>query len=619
VFFPATLWWDSAKWPVPDAFKYVCERWWELLRDWHCITVYSLPCSYALSVLEDISDVIDDLQDGRLRSSHQLDGLQEELMEILRTDQMLRHAFPSEIDSVVLNFDELYRNVPPDPQKKFGELKKRRDECRRASSAARRLHHRCLKRRTSEPDMTWPGFGGLAGSSLAAEIESTSPNYAKIDRLITLFLVDCIYRGYNLDYLTSLFDRYLPDALGLREGLIHAFRRLYSLQRHEYHVLFVLKGANSARIAPGILNICVRPKEYLDACQVDQGEKSTFLAQLSSNSLILGVDWSGAPDAGAAAEASRKEIQEIVDYLDFEVPTQQFELAPISLVTWQDNEGKAFARIHPNLSGERPPHPTHEVDIDSDWADQLGGLAEAFRWSSVAQRERTPEVSLLAAWFGFEFLAGTLERTPVEGIMELFPKVLAIGNLKRRLSYWLRSLENFQEFQTHAVRDAISQRCRFSGGAFSFEGTINLLTDCISSAPSSEGLAINEITKKSVLLRERTTAEAKIFASNQVLAQTLQEDSKQIRRELQGFLVIRNKLVHRARIDHPLLPVVSRRAKSRLYDLLRDISGQLTGKRLNNSVGEVLQDFRDTFDELLTDLGQNKVHPRALAQRMALS
>src|SRR5262249_28846048 len=138
------LWWDSAKWNVPDSLKYLCERWWELLRDWHCITVYSLSCSYILSVLEDVADVIDDLQGGRLRSSHQLDGLREELAEILRTDQLLRQAFPSEIDSVTRHFDALYHSLPADPQQKFAELKKRRNECRRASSAARRLHLRCL-------------------------------------------------------------------------------------------------------------------------------------------------------------------------------------------------------------------------------------------------------------------------------------------------------------------------------------------------------------------------------------------------------------------------------------------------------------------------------------------
>ena len=146
-----------------------------------------------------------------------------------------------------------------------------------------------------------------------------------------------------------------------------------------------------------------------------------------------------------------------------------------------------------------------------------------------------------------------------------------------------------------------------------------MLADFVSPSPSEDAVAVKEIVAKSVLLRERTSAEAKLFTNCQLLAQTMQEDATQIQRELQSFLVIRNKLVHRARIDHPLLPVVSQRAKARLYDLLRDISGQLTSRRLRNSVGEVLQDYRDTFDELLADLGQNKVDANALAHRIALS
>jgi hypothetical protein len=335
--------------------------------------------------------------------------------------------------------------------------------------------------------------------------------------------------------------------------------------------------------------------------------------------VLLGIGWTGAPDAGAAAEAARKELQEIVDFLDFHAPTQKFELAPLCVVTWKDNEGKPFYRLHPDTSSDQPPHSDHTVEINSDWADQLGGLAEALRWSSVAQRERTPEVSLLAAWFGFEFLAGTLERTPVEGIMDFFPKVLAIGNLRRRLLYWVRSVQASPSFESHPRREAVIQRYSFQRGGLSFEGALGLLADIISPLPSEDATALREITARSILLRERTLAEASVFTNNQLLAQTMQEDAKLIQRELQGFLVIRNKLVHRARIDHPLLPVVSQRAKARLYDLLRDISSQLTVKRLNNSVGEILQDYRDTFDELLADLGQNKVDTRALAQRIALS
>jgi hypothetical protein len=620
MFFPQTLWWDSAKWAVPDSLKYLCERWWELLRDWRSITVYSLPCSYILSVLEDVADVIDDLQDGRLRSSHQLDSLRDELLESLRSGQLLRHAFPSEIDSTVQHFDALYDKLPADPQQRFAEIKKRRTECRRAASAARRLHHRCIKRRTSEPDMTWPGFGGLAASEMVREIQAANPNFGKIDRLTTLFIIDCIYRGYNLDYLTTLLDRYLPDAENLRDGLLHVFRRLHSLLRHEYHVLFALSGAASATIQPGGLNIVVHGVDQLGQFSLDNQEKATFLGQLrNGEGVVLGVNWSGAPDAGAAASAARNQLQEIVDFLDFHAPTQRFELAPLCIVTWNDNERKPYSRLHPDTSGEQPPHRGHDVEIDSDWSGQLGGLAEALRWSSVAQRERTPEVSLLAAWFGFEFLAGTLERTPVEGIMEFFPKTIAIGNLKRRIAYWMRSLQGSPGFESHARRDAVNQRCTFQRGGLSFEGTIGLLAEVVANPPSEDAKAVQEITSKSVLLQERTVAEAKLFTNNQLLAQTMQEDAKQIQRDLQGFLVIRNKLVHRARIDHPLLPVVSQRAKARLYDLLRDISGQLTVNRLNNSVGEVLQDYRDTFDELLVDLGQNKVDAKALAHRITLS
>ena len=120
MFFPLTLWWDSSKWPVPDSLKYLCERWWELLRDWRSITVYSLPCSFVLSsALEDVADVIDDLQEGRLRTSHQLDSLRDELLESLKSEQLLRHAFPSEIASTIQHFDALYDKLPTDPQGKF--------------------------------------------------------------------------------------------------------------------------------------------------------------------------------------------------------------------------------------------------------------------------------------------------------------------------------------------------------------------------------------------------------------------------------------------------------------------------------------------------------------------
>ncbi|MDV6031457.1 MAG: hypothetical protein F9B45_15440 [Phycisphaera sp. RhM] len=83
--------------------------------------------------------------------------------------------------------------------------------------------------------------------------------------------------------------------------------------------------------------------------------------------------------------------------------------------------------------------------------------------------------------------------------------------------------------------------------------------------------------------------------------------------------MIRNKLVHRARIDHPLLSVVSERAKNRLCDLLRDISTQLTAERIDGSVDEVLTDYRDTFDELLNELGAGPISPDVLIQRTSLA
>ncbi len=289
--------------------------------------------------------------------------------------------------------------------------------------------------------MTWPGYGGLIGSELIREIEAAQPSFAKLDRLLTAFLVDCVYRGYNLDYLTSLFDRYLPEEQSLRPGLLHVFRRLHSLLRHEYRIFFVLNGASSALIERGDLDVASCDPAKLDEFPIAVQDRSTFTAQMHSGaSVVLSIHWKGAPDAGAAAEAARTKLQEIVDYLDFDAPMQRFELAQVCLVTWEDTDGKRHYRLHPDERGERWPNPNHAVEIDSDWAGQLGGLAEALRWSSVARRERTPEVSLLACWFGFEFLAGNLDRTPVEGMMEFFPRTLAIGNLRRRLTYWARSV-----------------------------------------------------------------------------------------------------------------------------------------------------------------------------------
>ena len=164
--------------------------------------------------------------------------------------------------------------------------------------------------------------------------------------------------------------------------------------------------------------------------------------------------------------------------------------------------------------------------------------------------------------------------------MEFFPKAIAIGNLKRRLVYWVRSLSS----ESRLWKPIVGETFSINDGAFSVAASISReqrfsqRSSCLLRL-LEDGKAIQEIISKSVLLRERTSAEAKLFTNNQFLAQTMKEDAKQIQRDLQGFLVIRNKLVHRAKIDHPLLPVVSQRAKARLYDLLRDISGQLLRPR----------------------------------------
>ena len=623
MFFPQNYWWDNCEWQVPDGVKYLCERWWELLRDWHCITTYSLPCSYPLSIIEDTADVLEDLQEGRLRSSHQLDSLRDELTEILKTDQVLRQNFPSEVRSTLAQFDNLYDNTPPNPQNRFAELKRRRAECRRAAVSARRLHHRCLRRRVTEADMTWPGLGGILGAELAKELEDAHPSYGRIDRLTVGLLLDCVYRGYNLDYLTTLLDRYLPEANNLRDGFLHVFRRLHSLLRHEYEILFVLTGARSAKIEPSDLKLKTYDVNDLERFKTagDMGaDIDQFRTQIhTADWVIVGLEWSNDPDAGAAAHAARKALQEIVDYLDFQSPTQQFELQPLALVTWKDRDGNRFARLHPDTSIEQPPIPEHEVSINPFWASQLHGLAEAFRWSAVARRERIPEIALLATWFAFEYLAGTLERTPVEGIMEYFPKALALGNIRRRLYYWWRCIQASPGFETHQAKDTIRQRVTFHSGGVNLQGIAELLVEAVRSTPTSDGATVLEITSQSVLLRERTLTEGRLWSNNQLLAQTLQEDAKEIQREFQRFLVIRNKLVHRARIDHPLLGVVSERAKARLYDLLRDLSGQLTKERLRISVDEVLNDYRDTFDELLMDLGAGKLQADTLINRLVLS
>ena len=284
----------------------------ELLKSWHCITVYSPPCSYPLSVLEDVAEVIEDIQEGRVRTSYQLDSLREELADGLK-DQLLRRAFPSEINPTISQFDVLYKGLPIAEQDRYAALKKRHTELRRAASSARRLHNRCLKRRTSERDMIWPGYGGLIGSELIREIEAAKPNFAKLDRLLTAFLMDCLYRGYNLDYLTSLFDRYLPESTGLRSGMLHVFRRLHSLLRHEYRLLFMLKGASSAVIEPGNLDVVpYDPVKLKNELPLTPQDRSTFIMQSQAGaSVILSVHWVGTPDAGSAAEPRGRSFRKL--------------------------------------------------------------------------------------------------------------------------------------------------------------------------------------------------------------------------------------------------------------------------------------------------------------------
>jgi hypothetical protein len=617
VFFPQEAWWDKAKQPVPDGVKYLCERWWELLKDWHCITAYSPPCGYYLSLLEDVSGVIDDLQDGRLRNSHQLDALKDELLDLLLNDRLLREHFKPEVATVVERFNALYQNLPPDPTNKFSAIKSRHVECRRAAMAARRLHHRCTRRRASQADMVWTGIGGLIGSDLMQEVVAAAPQFRQIDRLTVRLLLDSLYRGHNLDYLTSLFDRYLPEKDDLRQGLLHTFRRLHSQIKHRYEVLFILKGASRIRANPGQPVITVVTEAQIRDAHKGAQELEPFLAQTAPGPAgILRIEWADEPDAGAAAESCRQAIQEVVDYLDFESPNQRFELAPVALVTFADYQGTVYRRLHPDAAGEQPRWAEHEVEIEPEWVNQLKGLSEAFRWSSVARRERTPEVSLLAAWFAFEFLAGDLDKTPVEGIMEFFPKALAIGNIRRRLHYWWRSFVASPGFAKHARNADLLERIA-PQGTFRLSSVFALLAESVAAVPTEDWTAVIEIATSSILLRERTAAEARLFTNHQQFAQTLKEDSQQLRWDLQRFLLIRNKLVHRARIVHPLLELVSERAKRLLYDLLRDISAQLATGRLRNSVSEVLHDFRDTFDDLLTDLGM--AMPLDLVNRILLS
>ena len=213
-------------------------------------------CSYHWSLLEDLSDILGDLQQGHLRGSHTLNAIKDEVLLVLSGNRLLRNAFPTESESLVSAINKLFDKLPPSPQNHFAELKKRKTECRRAAMAARRLHHRCSRRRATEEGMTWTGVGGLIAADLFQEVLAERPEYGRIDRLVHLFLLDSLYRGYNINYLTTLFDRYLspqrdsPVQRDCRDGLLHAFRRIHTRQRHQYDVYFALNGTTELRASP---------------------------------------------------------------------------------------------------------------------------------------------------------------------------------------------------------------------------------------------------------------------------------------------------------------------------------------------------------------------------------
>jgi hypothetical protein len=277
--------------------------------------------------------------------------------------------------------------------------------------------------------MTWTGVGGLIAADLFQEVLAGDADYGRIDRLVNLFLLDSLYRGYNINYLTTLFDRYLspqrdsPVQRDCRDGLLHVFRRIHTRQRHQYDVFFALNGATELRAPPtgAIQQVAL---DDLDSPEIDADFFAEFKEQLEPRSVVLCYKGFEDVDAGAAAEGAEKAIEGIVDLLDFHAPTQDFKLSRFCLVTWRDQENRVNARLHPDTSGQMPPRAAYVPELDAEWLERRS-LSEAFRWWAVAQHERTPEVSLLPSWFAFEFLAGDIGDTPVEGIMEFFPKALA--------------------------------------------------------------------------------------------------------------------------------------------------------------------------------------------------
>lgn len=616
MFFPQNPWWNNQP-NIPDGIKFLSERWWELLRDWRGITSFSPPSSSHLSLIEDASDILTDLVEGRLNSSHQVDAIREELEELLQRDQLIRDEFPSEVQSILQKWSDLYAGAPAAPKDRYSTIKSKSKESRRCAMACRRLYTRCLHRRRSEPEMMWLGIGGIIASELQKEVLSDAPNFSRLDRLTTQFLMDCLSRGYELNYLATFFDRYLIRPRELKENLLHLFRRIQSRQSHDYIVHFVIRGISSLKLPDPQLGLQKETRSEIDSIQaIDRDSRQEFLEQLRPEpATIVRLEWSNTPDAGAAAVAAQQRVQTFVDYLDFRNPEQNIQLGPLVLVEYGGSDGEQFARLHPESQDSRPNRGNFEPEIDLATLAQVKELSEALRWLAVCRREGTPEVSFLAAWFAFEFLAGDLDGNAIESIKEFFSKTLALGDLRRRLQYWWRCLSNSPKFASHPRKEALDERANPTN----VQGILELLRETVENPQAENAKIIAEICQASVLLRERTLSEAKLFSNNQLIAQTLSREVHQLQWDFQRFYYIRNKLVHRARIDHPLLPVIANRAKNRLYDLLRDLSGQLQKSRLIPSVGDILSDFRDSFDELQADLGKSNTLPASFVDRIFLN
>ena len=422
MFFPTTYWWDGCQTPVPDGVKYLCERWWELLKDWFCITVYAPRCSYHWSLLEDLSDIITDLQQGHLRSGHTLNAVKEEVLAVLSSDRLLRNAFPAETESLTSALNKLFDRLPPSPKDQFAQLKSRKTECRRAAMTARRLHHRCSRRRVTGEDMTWTGVGGLIAADLFQEVLAEKPDYGRIDRLVNQFLLDSLYRGYNINYLTTLFDRYLSPQRECRDGLLHAFRRIHTRQRHQYDVYFALNGTTELRTPPtgSIRQVALNE---LDSAKIEPESLDGFKNQLDrQSSVVLCFKGFEDVDAGAAAEGAQKAVEEIMDLLDFHAPMQDFKLSHFCLVTWCDQDNRLNARLHPDTSGQMPPRSDYVPELEEEWLERRS-LSEAFRWWAVAQHDAPPRYLSWHPGLPLSFWRRILARRRSRGLWRSFPKL----------------------------------------------------------------------------------------------------------------------------------------------------------------------------------------------------